>query len=126
MHLLSLSLRLLSSLDDINGLLSTDSETVIYRIVQEGLNNVIKHAGATEARVTLMRFGDEVAVTVEDNGSGIKAGSRVKGSGFGLAGIQERARMLGGTCTVDFRPGEGTVLMVRLVISDEVRAAKAR
>jgi signal transduction histidine kinase len=119
------SIRLSSSLDDINGLLSTDSETVIYRIVQEGLNNIVKHAGATEARVTLKHIGNEVALTVEDNGRGIETGNG-KGNGFGLAGIQERARMLGGSCTVDSRPGQGTILTVRLVVSDEVRAMKSR
>jgi len=121
----SFSLRLSSSLDNINGLLSTDSETVIYRIVQEGLNNVIKHAGATEVLVTLKHLGDEVAVSVEDNGKGMKTGGNMKGNGFGLAGIQERARMLGGSCTVDSRPGQGTILTVRLVISDEVRAIRS-
>jgi signal transduction histidine kinase len=119
------SIRFSSSLDDINGLLSTDSETVIYRIVQEGLNNIVKHAGATEACVTLKHIGNEVALTVEDNGRGIETGNG-KGNGFGLAGIQERARMLGGSCTVDSRPGQGTILTVRLVVSDEVRAMKSR
>jgi signal transduction histidine kinase len=119
----SFSLRLSSNLDDINGLLSTDSETVIYRIVQEGLNNIVKHAGATEARVTLKHLGDEVALTVEDNGRGIETANG-KATGFGLAGIQERARMLGGSCSVDSRPGQGTTLTVRLVVSAEVRAIK--
>ena len=121
----SFSLRLSSSLDDINGLLSTDSETVIYRIVQEGLNNIVKHSDATEARVTLRHLGDEVALTVEDNGRGIETESRLRGNGFGLVGIQERARMLGGSCTVDSHRGQGTILTVRLVLSDEVRAIKS-
>jgi signal transduction histidine kinase len=120
----SFSLRLSSNLDDMNGLLSTDSETVIYRIVQEGLNNIVKHADATEARVTLKHLGNEVALTVEDNGRGIETESRVNGDGFGIIGIQERARMLGGSCTVDSRRGQGTTLTVRLVLSDEIRAIK--
>ena len=120
----SFSLRVTSDLDNINGILSTDSETLIYRIIQEGLNNVIKHAGATEARVTLKHLGNEVAVTVEDNGKGIKVGRNSKNGGFGLAGIQERARMLGGSCTVDSRPGHGTILTVLLELSDEVRAIR--
>jgi len=121
----SFSLRLSSNLDDINGLLSTDTETVLYRIVQEGLNNIVKHADATEARVTLKRLGDEVALTVEDNGRGIETGNGVKNNGFGLVGIQERARMLGGSCTVSSWPGQGTIVTVRLVVSDEVRAIKS-
>jgi len=123
----SFSVRFSSSLDDINGLLSTDSETVIYRIVQEGLNNIVKHADATEARVTLKHLGDEVALTVEDNGKGIEMESRATGNGFGLVGIQERARMLGGSCTVDSRRGQGTILTVRLVLSDvEMRGQSPR
>jgi signal transduction histidine kinase len=121
----SFSLRLSSSLDDINGLLSKDSETVIYRIVQEGLNNIVKHAGATEARVTLKHLGDEIALTIEDNGRGIETAGDIKGNGFGLVGIQERARMLGGSCAVNSRPGQGTILTVRLAASDEVRAIKS-
>jgi signal transduction histidine kinase len=120
----SFSLHLSSSLDDIKGLLSTDSETVIYRIVQEGLNNIVKHARATEARVTLKHLGDEVVLIVEDNGRGIEAPGSRNGNGFGLVGIQERARMLGGSCTVEPRPGHGTILTVRLMLSDEVRAIK--
>ena len=120
----SFSIRLSASLDDISGLLSSDSETVIYRIVQEGLNNIVKHAGASEARVTLKYLGDEVALTVEDNGRGIGNGAGKNGNGFGLVGIQERARMIGGTCSVNSRPGQGTILTVRFVLSNEVRAIK--
>jgi signal transduction histidine kinase len=89
------------------------------------LNNIVKHADATEARVTLKRLGDEVALTVEDNGRGIETGNGVKNNGFGLVGIQERARMLGGSCTVSSWPGQGTIVTVRLVVSDEVRAIKS-
>jgi signal transduction histidine kinase len=122
----SFSIHLLSRLDDISGLLTSDSETVIYRIVQEGLNNIVKHAGATEARVTLRRIEDEIALTIEDNGKGIENGNNGNGNGFGLVGIQERARMIGGTCIVNSRPGQGTILTVRLVLSDEVRAEKTQ
>jgi signal transduction histidine kinase len=121
----SFSIRLSASLDDTSGLLSSDSETVIYRIVQEGLNNIVKHAGATEARVTLKYVGNEVVLTVEDNGKGLENGANMNGNGFGLVGIQERARMIGGTCLVNSRPGQGTILTVRLVLSDEVRAIKS-
>jgi signal transduction histidine kinase len=117
----SFSLQVSSNLDNINGVFSTDSETLIYRIVQEGLNNVIKHAGGTEASVTLKHFGDEVAVIVADNGKGMNSADGLKVTGFGLAGIQERARMLGGSCTVDSRNGQGTTLTVRLMLSDKIR-----
>jgi signal transduction histidine kinase len=117
----SLPLHLSARLDNVDGLLPADAETGIYRIVQEGLNNVIKHANATEARVTVMRLGKELVVTVEDNGAGMKAGSNGVVRGFGLAGIRQRAHMLGGACTMDSRPGR-TVLAVRLPLSGEVDA----
>jgi signal transduction histidine kinase len=102
------------SFDNIDGLLSADAETSIYRIVQEGLNNIIKHASATEAKVTVKRLGHELAVTVEDNGKGMSK----KRDGFGLSKIIQRVHMLGGSCRVDSRPGQGTMITVRLGLSE--------
>ena len=78
----------------------------------------INHADATEARVTLNHLGDEVDVTVDDNGIGIEAGGRRNGSGYGLAGIQEQARRLGGSCSIESRSSQGTILKIRLVLSE--------
>lgn len=119
----SSSIRLLSDLEQIDGLLSKEAETSVYRIVQEGLNNVIKHAEATEARVTIKKDGRQVIVTVRDNGKGIiphtTRGNGKNGSGFGLAGIAERARMLGGVQQLISEPGRGTTLTVRLALEGE-------
>jgi PAS domain S-box-containing protein len=119
----SSSIRLLSDLEQIDGLLSKEAETSVYRIVQEGLNNVIKHAEATEARVTIKKEGPQVIVTVRDNGKGIiphiPGGNGKNGSGFGLAGIAERARMLGGIQQLISEPGHGTILTVRLGVKGE-------
>jgi PAS domain S-box-containing protein len=112
------SLRLSSDFDSIYGLLPRDAESHIYRIVQEGLTNVLKHAHATEARVAIKRAGTQLIVTVTDNGkkngdgNGALPGEKaMNGSGFGLTGIAHRARMLGGT--YDFHSGpEGGVLRV--------------
>jgi PAS domain S-box-containing protein len=119
----SSSIRFHSDLEQVDGLLSKEAETSVYRIVQEGLNNVIKHADATEARVTIKRDGPQVVVTVRDNGKGIiihnKGGNGKNGSGFGLAGIAERARMLGGFQQLISEPGQGTILTVRLGLKGE-------
>jgi PAS domain S-box-containing protein len=111
----STSLRLSSDLDSVDGLLSREVEVGVYRIVQEGLTNVLKHAQATEARVTIKRAGAQLIVTVMDNGNrnGSHPGKAASnGAGFGLTGIAHRARMLGGT--YDFRPvpDGGSVLRV--------------
>jgi len=131
----SSSIHFHSDLEQVDGLLSKEAETSVYRIVQEGLNNVIKHAEATEARITIKKDGPQVVVTVRDNGKGIiphtnggnggntsngSNGSKGKnGSGFGLAGIAERARMLGGVQQLISEPGQGTILTVRLGLEGE-------
>ncbi|HKE60328.1 MAG TPA: ABC transporter substrate binding protein, partial [Pyrinomonadaceae bacterium] len=102
------SMQLSTDLDQIDGLLSSAAEISVYRIVQEGLNNVIKHAEASEARVGIKRVNGEVVVSIQDNGKGIgpsrEARSESNG-GFGLAGIAERARMLGARHKIDSTPG---------------------
>ena len=90
-------------------------ETVLYRITQEALNNVAKHAGAREVDVILERRSAQVSLIVEDNGSGFdpqfKSGAA---AGFGLAGMRERAALAGGTMNVESAPGGGTTVFVRL------------
>jgi signal transduction histidine kinase len=109
----STSLRVSSDFDSIDGLLSREVEVGVYRIVQEGLTNVLKHAQATEARVTIKRAGAQLIVTVMDNGN--RSGSQKAASnraGFGLTGIAHRARMLGGTYEFRSVPDGGFLLLV--------------
>lgn len=89
--------------------LSEPQRICVYRVVQEALNNVAKHAKASE--ITLFVAGEDAAVRIEvrDNGAGFDATS-VKDSGMGLVGIKERVRQLGGKANVESRPGEGTAL----------------
>ncbi|MCI0387651.1 MAG: PAS domain-containing sensor histidine kinase [Acidobacteria bacterium] len=114
----STSIRLSADLDRIEGLFTPEAEMGIYRIVQEGLNNVVRHAEASEARVSIKKVESEVIITVADNGKGIERSEAMangkRARGFGLAGISERARMLGGTCLINSEPGCGTTLTVRL------------
>ena len=94
-----------------------DGETSIYRIIQEALNNVVRHAEATEARVALKRSGNDLVITVADNGKGIAKPTNGERSGFGLVGISERARMLGGSCLIDSAPGRGTTVNLAITVS---------
>ncbi len=104
--------------------LPRSAETALFRIVQEGITNVIRHAGATEITVNLNRQDGHLSLQIADNGRGfdprrlgVEADS---GRGLGLRGMQERAEILGGEFNLESAPGEGTVVTVRVPISSEV------
>jgi signal transduction histidine kinase len=106
-------------IDYIDDLCPKDSAINLYRIVQEGINNVVKHSGATEAKLLISRSPREVEVLIEDDGQGFNpAGDAARRPGFGLTGLAERARILGGTLSVDSAPGRGTVLKLRIPVRD--------
>ena len=104
--------------------LPPDAESHLYRIVQEALNNVSKHARAKHVSVLLERRGDEVTLIVEDDGRGFDAEALrrgAKGGGMGLVGMQERAASIGGALQCESSPGKGTTLFVRIPISEAMR-----
>ena len=107
-----------SHVDEIDGIFDNESEINIYRIVQEGLNNVVKHSGATEATVVIKKQAKLLSISVRDNGHGFEAGLMDSGelpnSGFGLSGINERARILGGKTALETQPGQGVSLAVEI------------
>jgi signal transduction histidine kinase len=86
--------------------------TAFFRILQESLANIQRHAGATHVRVELQINDDELSMAVSDNGKGIDAASRDKISSFGLVGIEERMKLLNGTVHIISAPGAGTTLRV--------------
>ncbi|MDP3064752.1 MAG: HAMP domain-containing protein, partial [Chloroflexota bacterium] len=94
-------------------LLPGDLRLVLYRIAEEALNNVVKHSGATEARVSLTYSPHErVGLTVEDNGRGLAAEDAK--DGLGLLSMRDYAESQGGSCQVEGRSGGGTVVRVSL------------
>jgi signal transduction histidine kinase len=93
--------------------LPNDVETTIYRIVQEALTNVVKHAGATNVSILLVRRGSVVTVVVEDNGSGFDVAT-VRDDSLGLEGMRERAELHEGRLTVETSPGAGTTLRIEV------------
>jgi signal transduction histidine kinase/ligand-binding sensor domain-containing protein len=110
-------LRVSYDVEAITGAFAREQEINLYRIVQEALGNVIKHSEATEARVTVRRVGRAVELTIRDNGRGFAAdgaGGPAGRRGFGLQGIEERARMLGGQASFESAPGQGTTVRVRV------------
>ncbi len=100
-------------LDELDGLLPPGDEIMLYRIVQECLNNILKHSGATAAEIGIVVHDGELALTVHDNGRGFTTdGDLHKRAGIGLQGIAERVRILGGTHAIQSAPGQGTTVTV--------------
>jgi signal transduction histidine kinase len=91
-------------------------ETAVYRLVQEGLNNVSKHSMASSAELSVKGTAGEIVIEVADDGVGFEP-SRIS-EGFGLVGMRERAALLGGTLEVDSAKGTGTRLRAALPLSD--------
>jgi signal transduction histidine kinase/ligand-binding sensor domain-containing protein len=102
-----------TELEPLDGALSRDTELSLYRIAQEALNNVVKHSQASEAQVVLKREGGGVRLIVEDDGRGFDTHAPPDHSGkpgFGLNGMSERVRLLGGTLSIRSAPGQGTTV----------------
>jgi len=97
---------------------SPEVESLLFRIVQEALNNVRRHAQASEAQVVIEFAEERTKVTISDNGLGFELPGRVddlpRSGKLGLAGMQERARLLGGTIEVQSTLGEGTTLILEV------------
>jgi signal transduction histidine kinase len=103
--------------DRVDQRLTPEIEASAYRIIQEALTNVAKHARATTCRVFLQRLSNTILITIEDNGAGFDAAEaeRTGGErGLGLIGIRERASQLRGTVRLESAPGKGTRLTVEL------------
>jgi signal transduction histidine kinase len=98
----------------VEGRVAPDVETALYRIVQEALNNVIRHGQATRADVLLERRRDRLAAIVEDDGRGFDPEMAAGPDHLGLVGIQERAMALGGSLTIESSPSQGTALFVEI------------
>jgi len=114
--------------DGMDDRLSPDIEAAAYRVVQEALTNVIKHARAETCRVYLQRLVNTVLVTIEDDGAGFdvaavqQAGAR---AGLGLVGIRERVAQARGTLRLESAPGKGTRLTIELPAPPAVAPARA-
>ena len=87
---------------------------ILFRIVQEALTNVARHAQATEVTITIKSHGENVFLIVEDNGKGIPEDALSDARSFGLMGMRERARLAGGVLTFDPSGGKGTRVTVRV------------
>lgn len=118
-----------SEIDDVDGIFPAETEISIYRILQESLNNILKHSDASEAKVSIRKNGRYVILGIEDNGQGFevrqrsdihstRAGEKL---GFGLLGMAERIKMIGGTQTIESEIGKGTIIKINLKVLSEIK-----
>ncbi|HEY1338132.1 MAG TPA: sensor histidine kinase, partial [Bryobacteraceae bacterium] len=113
----STGVRVTSKVDPIDDVFPKESEISLFRIVQEGINNIVRHSGATEAAVEIYRDSNTVSITIADNGNGFAFDPGQ--TGLGLIGITERARLLGGTSQIVSAPGAGTSITIRIRCAGE-------
>lgn len=97
--------------------LNSNTEIMLYRIIQELLNNIIKHAQASDVIIQFNRHSDRLTVTIEDNGRGFDAGE-VSNDGAGINTIKSRVNYLNGHLNIDSRQGVGTTVIMEFLLSD--------
>jgi signal transduction histidine kinase len=90
-------------------------QTTVYRVVQESLTNVRKHAETARATVHVHRMPDELLISVSDPGKGFDVQEPMQ-RGFGIVGMTERVRLAGGTCEITSKPGTGSCVSARLSV----------
>jgi signal transduction histidine kinase len=102
--------------------LTPEIETNLYRITQEALNNIYKHAEAKNVNVVVERRRNEMLLIIEDDGKGfepsdIRSGKE-SGSELGVVGMRERAAIVGGTLEIESAPGKGTTIFAKVPIKE--------
>jgi len=111
-----------TSIDDIDNIFNAENEVNIYRIVQEGLNNIIKHSGAKQATVSIFKRNNFITIVIHDDGKGIgemKLKDYLSSSeGFGLRSLKERVKYLNGNISIDSQAGKGTTLNIIIPIKE--------
>jgi signal transduction histidine kinase/ligand-binding sensor domain-containing protein len=117
-----------TDIDDLRAQLSSTAEIGLYRILQEALNNVVKHSDASEVRVALKRGSDHVTLSVIDDGRGFSLKHQEETGetmGHGLAGMAERCRLMGGRFQVHSWPGKGTSIRVEAPVRERSKKLKS-
>lgn len=117
-----------TDIEDLQDRLSPTIEIGLYRILQEALNNVVKHSDASEVRVALKRHADQVILSVQDDGRGflVKEPEETgEAMGHGLAGMAERCRLMGGRWQVRSAPGQGTLIRIEIPVREMAVSSKS-
>jgi two-component system sensor histidine kinase UhpB len=108
--------------DDLAGI-GEPYASALFRILQESLTNVVRHARARRVELRLERAGNEALLRVADDGIGVAGAARARPGSFGLRGISERVLMLGGSVMVTGEPGHGTTVEARIPLDGARRSA---
>jgi len=112
-----------SEVDSIDNLFPKEAEINVYRIVQESVNNIIKHSDASEAEVKVKKGEYEVLITIKDDGRGFDTNNiKSNGTGLGLVGLKERTNMIGGRISINSSVGNGTEIKVILPIKNGLKS----
>ena len=112
----SSSLKINLHTEGLNERLDSNIETVCYRVIQECVNNVIKHSGANTLEISLIKDADGISATIEDNGKGFNAREVEKVEGIGFKNIRSRIQYLKGTVDFDSEPGKGTLVAIHVPV----------
>jgi two-component system, sensor histidine kinase LadS len=108
-------------IDSVDNLFPKEAEINVYRIVQESLNNVIKHSDAAEAVIKIKKAENQVVISIKDDGRGFDTNNvKSNGGGLGLSGLRERTNMLGGAISINSSIGNGTEIKVILPVKNSL------
>lgn len=102
--------------EGLNERIDSNTETVLYRVLQECVNNVLKHSGASRLDISLIKDAEGIAATIEDNGKGFNSSKQKQSDGIGLKNITSRVTYLKGTIEFDSSPGKGTLVAIHVPV----------
>jgi signal transduction histidine kinase len=94
---------------------------VLFRVAQEALTNVDRHAQASQAQVTIQKLDGAICMRIKDNGKGFQQEGELhakKNNRLGLLGMRERLEMVGGNITIESKPGKGTTILAQVPLAD--------
>ncbi|NCU05805.1 MAG: tetratricopeptide repeat protein [Chitinophagaceae bacterium] len=100
--------------EGLNERLDENTEIVLYRVLQECVNNVIKHSGASQLDIALIKDRDGISISIEDNGKGFNSAELNEDAGIGLKNMKARIDYLNGTIDFDSAPGKGTLVAIHI------------
>jgi signal transduction histidine kinase len=106
--------------------LSREVSVCLFRILQEALQNAIRHSGSQDFRVLLKRGTDEIELVVHDTGTGFEPEQAFKGHGIGLSSMKERLKLVNGKVSIDSELGRGTTIHARVPLSPKSRRANGQ
>jgi signal transduction histidine kinase len=104
---------------------TSEQSTAVFRIVQEALMNVARHAGASAVRIVMQQTAEQMSVTIHDNGRGITSRELDDPGSIGLLGMRERAELVGGQLQISAKRGKGTAILITAPVVPDQRARRA-